>query len=75
MNVNGEFICELVRAHYNGDEARFAILVDQVASSATLYGSAGVASRLRELLDSGHPAWRDDWADAIIRRSQDREEP
>jgi hypothetical protein len=74
MTVNGEFVCELVRAHYDGDEARFAVLVDQVASGAAFSGSTEVAARLRSLLDSGHPAWRDEWADAIIARSQKREQ-
>jgi hypothetical protein len=50
--VNREFICELVRAHYTGDEERFDILVEQIARSEEirgLPGSAEVAARLRDI--------------------------
>lgn len=48
--MNGELLCELVRAHYDGDAGRFDVLVQQVIDSQRLTGSADVASRLAELL-------------------------
>jgi hypothetical protein len=73
--VNKEIVCELVRAHYDGDEPRFAALAAQLMRGESLAGSTPVAVRLRELLDSGHPSWRDEEADALIARSQARERP
>lgn len=47
--VNGELVAELIRAHYDGDEARFSVLARQAIASEELHGSAEVAQRLREV--------------------------
>jgi hypothetical protein len=48
--VNAELVCELVRAHYDGDSQRFTVLAGQLAAAEELAGSAEVADRLRALL-------------------------
>jgi hypothetical protein len=47
--MNGEYVCEMVRAHYDGDETRFGTILAQLISSETRRGNHGVADRLRQL--------------------------
>jgi hypothetical protein len=47
--MNGEFVCELVRAHNEGDDARFAVILSQIIDSESRRGSDEVADRLRAL--------------------------
>jgi hypothetical protein len=47
--MNGEFVCELVRAHNEGDDARFAVILSQIIDSESRRGSDEVADRLRGL--------------------------
>ena len=47
--MNGELLCELVRAHYNGDTNYFDVLLQQIINSQRLTGSAAVADRLAQI--------------------------
>lgn len=49
MKINGEYLCELVRAHYDGDDARFVIL-QQIIGSETRKGDSEVAGRLQSIV-------------------------
>lgn len=51
--MNAEFVCELIRAHYDGDDERFAVIAGQLADSEAARGSAEVALRVRDLLRAG----------------------
>jgi hypothetical protein len=48
--VNREYVTELVRAHYEGDDKRFGVIAAQLADAEDTLpgGSAEVALRLRE---------------------------
>jgi hypothetical protein len=48
--VNGEYVCELIRAHYDGDNDRFTVIASQLAVSEALHGSTEVARRIGKLL-------------------------
>ena len=51
--ANAEYLTELVRAHYSGDERRFSNLLNQVIASESRAGHARLAERLRELRIEG----------------------
>lgn len=53
MAANAEYLTELVRAHYSGDDRRFSHLLNQVIASEARAGHARVAERLRELRIEG----------------------
>lgn len=48
--MNAEYVCELIRAHYDGDSERFTVIAEQLADSEAARGSAEVARRVRSLL-------------------------
>ena len=47
--ANAEYLAELVRAHYAGDDRRFTNLLNQVIAAESRAGHARLAERLREL--------------------------
>lgn len=47
--MNAEYVCELVRAHYEGRDERFDVIVRQLAASEEMHGSQAVADRLLDL--------------------------
>ncbi|MGZ0148982.1 AAA family ATPase [Kribbella sp. WER1] len=51
--ANAEYLAELVRAHYAGDDRRFSNLLNQVIASEARAGHARLAERLRELRIEG----------------------
>ncbi len=51
--ANAEYLAELVRAHYAGDDKRFSNLLNQVIASESRAGHARLAERLRELRIEG----------------------
>lgn len=51
--ANAEFLAELVRAHYAGDDRRFSNLLNQVIAAESRAGHARLAERLRELRIEG----------------------
>lgn len=53
MKINGEYLCELVRAHYDGDDARFNVILQQIIGSETRKGDSEAAGRLRSI-DANH---------------------
>ncbi len=48
--MNGELLCELVRAHYDSDITRFDVLVRQIIDAERLTGSAVIADRLADII-------------------------
>lgn len=50
VSINGEYLCELVRAHYDGDKERFDTILGQITSSAARAGHHEVALRLQDLV-------------------------
>lgn len=52
--ANAEFLAELVRAHYAGDDRRFSNLLNQVIAAESRAGHARLAERLRELRIEGN---------------------
>lgn len=51
--ANAEYLAELVRAHYAGDDRRFTNLLNQVIAAESRAGHARLAERLRELRIEG----------------------
>jgi len=51
--ANAEYLAELVRAHYAGDDRRFSNLLNQVIASEARAGHSRLAERLRELRIEG----------------------
>lgn len=51
--ANAEYLAELVRAHYAGDDRRFSNLLNQVIAAESRAGHARLAERLRELRIEG----------------------
>lgn len=51
--ANAEYITELVRAHYSGDDRRFSNLLNQVIAAESSAGHSRLAERLRELRIEG----------------------
>ena len=51
--ANAEYLTELVRAHYSGDDRRFSNLLNQVIAAESRSGHAHLAERLRELRVEG----------------------
>jgi len=51
--ANAEYLTELVRAHYSGDDRRFSNLLNQVIAAESRAGHAHLAERLRELRIEG----------------------
>lgn len=51
--ANAEYLAELVRAHYAGDDKRFSNLLNQVIASESRAGHSRLAERLRELRIEG----------------------
>jgi SpoVK/Ycf46/Vps4 family AAA+-type ATPase len=51
--ANAEFLTELVRAHYAGDDRRFSTLLNQMIASESRAGHSRLAERLRELRIEG----------------------
>ena len=51
--ANAEYLTELVRAHYSGDDRRFSNLLNQVIASESRAGHSHLAERLRELRIEG----------------------
>lgn len=51
--ANAEYLTELVRAHYSGDDRRFSNLLNQVIAAESRAGHARLAERLRELRIEG----------------------
>lgn len=51
--ANAEYLAELVRAHYAGDDRRFSNLLNQVIAAESRIGHARLAERLRELRIEG----------------------
>ncbi|NTW39685.1 MAG: ATP-binding protein [Cellulomonadaceae bacterium] len=51
--ANAEYLAELVRAHYAGDDRRFSNLLNQVIASESRAGHSLLAERLRELRVEG----------------------
>jgi SpoVK/Ycf46/Vps4 family AAA+-type ATPase len=51
--ANAEYLTELVRAHYGGDDRRFSNLLNQVIAAESRAGHAQLAERLRELRIEG----------------------
>lgn len=51
--ATAEYLTELVRAHYSGDDRRFSNLLNQVIASESRSGHARLAERLRELRIEG----------------------
>ena len=47
--ANAEYLTELVRAHYSGDDRRFSNLLNQVIAAESRAGHSRLAERLREL--------------------------
>lgn len=47
--TNAEYLTELVRAHYTGDDRRFSNLLNQVIAAESRAGHSRLAERLREL--------------------------
>ncbi len=47
--TNAEYLTELVRAHYTGDDRRFSNLLNQVIAAESRAGHSHLAERLREL--------------------------
>jgi hypothetical protein len=54
LTVNGELLCELVRAHYDNDKERFDVLLMQIIESQRLTGSTAVAGRLADIAAKAH---------------------
>jgi SpoVK/Ycf46/Vps4 family AAA+-type ATPase len=52
--ANAEYLTELVRAHYSGDDRRFSNLLNQVIAAESRAGHARLAERLRELRIEGN---------------------
>lgn len=52
--TNGEYLTELVRAHYDGDERRFSVILSQVIRSERLHGRVELADRLQALYQENH---------------------
>lgn len=46
---NGEYLTELVRAHYDQDEERFNTILTQIITSERLHGFTDVADRLTNM--------------------------
>lgn len=44
-----EYVSELVRAHYEGQQDRFDVIVRQLAASEDMHGRPEVAERLRSI--------------------------
>lgn len=54
--ANAEYLTELVRAHYSGDDRRFSNLLNQVIAAESRAGHSRLAERLRELrIESARP--------------------
>ncbi|MEU4191100.1 ATP-binding protein [Kribbella sp. NPDC026611] len=51
--ANAEYLAELVRAHYAGDDRRFSNLLNQVIAAESRAGHSRLAERLRELRIEG----------------------
>lgn len=51
--ANAEYLTELVRAHYSGDDRRFSNLLNQVIAAESRAGHSHLAERLRELRIEG----------------------
>lgn len=51
--ANAEYLAELVRAHYAGDDRRFSNLLNQVIAAESRAGHSRFAERLRELRVEG----------------------
>jgi hypothetical protein len=51
--ANAEYLTELVRAHYSGDDRRFSNLLNQVIAAESRAGHSRLAERLRELRIEG----------------------
>ncbi|SDD14020.1 ATPase family associated with various cellular activities (AAA) [Sanguibacter gelidistatuariae] len=51
--ANAEYLTELVRAHYSGDNRRFSNLLNQVIAAESRAGHSRLAERLRELRIEG----------------------
>lgn len=51
--TNAEYLTELVRAHYTGDDRRFSNLLNQVIAAEARAGHSRLAERLRELRVEG----------------------
>ncbi|WP_413450469.1 ATP-binding protein [Georgenia phoenicis] len=51
--ANAEYLTELVRAHYSGDDRRFSNLLNQVIAAESRAGHGRLAERLRELRIEG----------------------
>ncbi|MCP9271234.1 AAA family ATPase [Mycolicibacterium arenosum] len=51
--TNAEYLTELVRAHYTGDDRRFSNLLNQVIAAESRAGHSRLAERLRELRIEG----------------------
>lgn len=51
--ANAEYLTELVRAHYSGDDRRFSHLLNQVIAAESRSGHSRLAERLRELRIEG----------------------
>lgn len=51
--ANAEYLAELVRAHYSGDDRRFSNLLNQVIAAESRAGHSHLAERLRELRIEG----------------------
>jgi SpoVK/Ycf46/Vps4 family AAA+-type ATPase len=51
--ASAEFLTELVRAHYAGDDRRFTTLLNQMIASESRAGHSRLAERLRELRIEG----------------------
>lgn len=47
-----EYVCELVRAHYEGQDERFDVIVGQLAASERMHGRQDVAERLQAIMQS-----------------------
>lgn len=47
--MNGEYLCELVRAHYDGDHDRFDAILTQIIGSEDRQGRHAVADRLKSI--------------------------
>ena len=54
--ANAEYLTELVRAHYSGDDKHFSNLLNQVIASESRAGHSRLAERLRELRIQGSRA-------------------
>jgi SpoVK/Ycf46/Vps4 family AAA+-type ATPase len=51
--ANAEYLAEMVRAHYAGDDQRFSNLLNQVIAAESRAGHSRLAERLRELRIDG----------------------